>query len=305
MQRSLVGYRPQDCKESDTTEHTCKTDIAFNATRGLLCFCLVSLNSASKYRGPCSDLPQTVKRPLCIAAHLDHEGNLQNTDAQVQPVGSYIRRAAGVSSNLFQWFYAPWELRTTVCWGNLALAEGGRWDPGCSCEGWEDLWGFWDNWPSVPWTECERRRWKHATEAWVFFYFLQIEVWLTYSSFRCTTKWFDICIHCEMIITISLVNIYHCTEFQNIFFLAMRTFKIYSFSNFKVCNTILQLSSPNMSFTLSCLVMSDSLWPMDCSTPGSSVHGISQARILESVAVSFSRGSSWPRDRTCVSYIGR
>ena len=38
--------------------------------------------------------------------------------------------------------------------------------------------------------------------------------------------------------------------------------------------------------------------PMDCSLPGSSVHGISQAKILEWVAVSFSRGSSEPRDWT-------
>ena len=38
--------------------------------------------------------------------------------------------------------------------------------------------------------------------------------------------------------------------------------------------------------------------PMDCSPPGSSVNGILQARILEWVANSFSRGSSWPRDRT-------
>ena len=46
------------------------------------------------------------------------------------------------------------------------------------------------------------------------------------------------------------------------------------------------------------------LWdPMDCSLPGSSVHGILQARILEWVAISSSRGSSPPRDRTCVSYI--
>ena len=46
------------------------------------------------------------------------------------------------------------------------------------------------------------------------------------------------------------------------------------------------------------------LWdPMDCSPPGSSVHGIFQARMLEWVAVSFSREASWPRDQTCVSYI--
>ena len=38
--------------------------------------------------------------------------------------------------------------------------------------------------------------------------------------------------------------------------------------------------------------------PTDCSLPGSSVHGISQARILEWVAFFFSRGSSWPRIQT-------
>ena len=49
--------------------------------------------------------------------------------------------------------------------------------------------------------------------------------------------------------------------------------------------------------------MSDSLWPVDCSPPSSSVHGILQARILEWVAISFSRLSSRPRDRTQVSHI--
>ena len=47
------------------------------------------------------------------------------------------------------------------------------------------------------------------------------------------------------------------------------------------------------------LVMSN---PMDCSPPDSSVHGISQARILEWVAISSFRRSSWPRDQTCVSF---
>ena len=40
--------------------------------------------------------------------------------------------------------------------------------------------------------------------------------------------------------------------------------------------------------------------PMDCSLPGSSIHGIFQARILEWVAISFSRGSSPLRDWTCL-----
>ena len=50
-------------------------------------------------------------------------------------------------------------------------------------------------------------------------------------------------------------------------------------------------------------VMSDSCDPMNCSLPGSSVHGILQARILEWVAIPFSRGSFWPRDEIRVSYI--
>ena len=48
-------------------------------------------------------------------------------------------------------------------------------------------------------------------------------------------------------------------------------------------------------------VMSNSLQPHDCSPPGSSVHGILQARILEWVAISCSRGSSWTRDQTHIS----
>ena len=41
---------------------------------------------------------------------------------------------------------------------------------------------------------------------------------------------------------------------------------------------------------------------MDCSPPGSFIHGVLQARILEWVAIPFSRGSSWPRDQTWVSH---
>ena len=43
--------------------------------------------------------------------------------------------------------------------------------------------------------------------------------------------------------------------------------------------------------------------PTDCNPPGSSVHGILQARIQEWVAIPFSRGSSPPRDGTCISCI--
>ena len=54
-----------------------------------------------------------------------------------------------------------------------------------------------------------------------------------------------------------------------------------------------------------CLILCD---PRDCSPPSSSVHGIFQARMLEWVAISFSRGFSQPRDQTrvsCVSCIDR
>ena len=65
---------------------------------------------------------------------------------------------------------------------------------------------------------------------------------------------------------------------------------------------ILMKKKSNVLVTQLCPALCD---PMDCSLPGSSVHGISQARILEWVAVSFSRGSSQPRDQIHVSYIGK
>ena len=49
-----------------------------------------------------------------------------------------------------------------------------------------------------------------------------------------------------------------------------------------------------------CLALCD---PVGCSTPGSSVHGILQARILEWVAMPSSRGSSRPRDRPCLLHL--
>ena len=50
----------------------------------------------------------------------------------------------------------------------------------------------------------------------------------------------------------------------------------------------------------SCLTLCN---PMDCSLPGSPIHGIFQARVLEWVAISFSRGSFWPRNWIQVSHI--
>ena len=61
-----------------------------------------------------------------------------------------------------------------------------------------------------------------------------------------------------------------------------------------------------LTITMKVLVCQSSLTlcnPLDCSPPGSSVHGILQTRILEWVTISFSRGSSWPRDWTRVSCV--
>ena len=56
---------------------------------------------------------------------------------------------------------------------------------------------------------------------------------------------------------------------------------------------------------LSHYVVSNSLYPMDCSPPGSSVHRISQARILEWIAISFSRGFSPGIKPQSLAFIGR
>ena len=67
-------------------------------------------------------------------------------------------------------------------------------------------------------------------------------------------------------------------------------------SSFGPDNQVVKISESEV--TQSCPTLCD---PMDYSLPGSSIHGIFQARILEWVAISFSRRSSWPRDWTWVS----
>ena len=62
----------------------------------------------------------------------------------------------------------------------------------------------------------------------------------------------------------------------------------------------IQYESLKVLVTQSCPTLCD---PMNCSSPGSSVHGNLQARILEWVAIPFSRGSSPPRDQSRVSCI--
>ena len=64
-------------------------------------------------------------------------------------------------------------------------------------------------------------------------------------------------------------------------------------------NSYLRGGQKKATWTQSCPTLWD---PVDCSPPGSSVHGILQAGILEWVAISSSRGSSWPKDQDSLLY---
>ena len=77
---------------------------------------------------------------------------------------------------------------------------------------------------------------------------------------------------------------------------------IYNHEKHLKCNNIdrIKHTDTHTEVAQSCPTLGN---PIDCSPPGSSVHGIFQAWILEWVAVSFSRGFSWPRDRTRASRI--
>ena len=75
----------------------------------------------------------------------------------------------------------------------------------------------------------------------------------------------------------------------------LKCFSVYDYAKQRAVTSVL-------SFTIVVVQSCPTLChPMDCRPPGSSVHGISQAEILECVALSFSRGSAPPRDRTLVS----
>ena len=76
--------------------------------------------------------------------------------------------------------------------------------------------------------------------------------------------------------------------------------KIHFLSNFQTCSIALSVIVTVLYVTSFCCVLSH-VWlcaPNDCSPKGSSIHGIFQARILEWVAISYSRGLSLPRDWT-------
>ena len=100
-----------------------------------------------------------------------------------------------------------------------------------------------------------------------------------------------------MRLSIPLQTAYICQSFSFFFFLVERMLvgrtKI---PVNKAKNDVILLDMKLCpTYLISCVQLCD---PMDCSSPGSSVHGILQAGIMEWVAIPFSRGSSQPRDRT-------
>ena len=93
--------------------------------------------------------------------------------------------------------------------------------------------------------------------------------------------------HCDGITPINICGI-NCMTIADFMFL-------YDVTSFNHHSCLVKVLVAHL-----CLTLCD---PMDCSLPGSSVHGILQARILEWVAIPFSRGSSRTGDQTPVSHI--
>ena len=145
------------------------------------------------------------------------------------------------------------------------------------------------------------------------------------SSSNCTKLWSTSCTPSKVFLHKVLLNenfgtvnvmwniqILNCPQFEysvsvcvcvyiynhRIFYMATWCYFVFFLFSIDICNQ----ACCYCSVTRLCPTLCN---PMDCNLSSSSVHGISQARILEWVAISFSKGSSWPRGRTCISCICR
>ena len=114
-----------------------------------------------------------------------------------------------------------------------------------------------------------------VTKSWTW-----LSYWKTTTGY--TMCWFDIFIYHKKIITWAAAYTFIILHNYYFLFCVISTFKIYCISNFQVSDTILLTMC---SVVKLCLILYDA---MDCSPPGSSVHGIFQAKLLECVAISFS-----------------
>ena len=96
------------------------------------------------------------------------------------------------------------------------------------------------------------------------------------------------------------LDFFHCyyTFLHNNFNIYFLSF--FPFSTFHLGDVVNAYLGGGSLVAKSCLILCD---PMDCSPPVSSVHGVSQARILEQVTDSFCKGSSQSRNQTCTSCL--
>ena len=107
---------------------------------------------------------------------------------------------------------------------------------------------------------------------------------------ECSAQWNLVCF---IIIPVSIFKLPTWTEVK------------FCYSNLLSLEVFIACACMHANLLQLCSTLCD---PMNSSLLGSSVHGISQARILEWVTITFSKGSSWPRDRThvsCISCIDR
>ena len=124
--------------------------------------------------------------------------------------------------------------------------------------------------------------------------FFLLEIFFSFQFHNYKPFWFSSCLSSHSI-SVSFGNFSHSVCLLNVdiqsVFIGLGSLCVFSvIPDHFLCVLVTQF----------CLTLCD---PMDCSPPGSSIHGILQARILEWVAISFSRGSSQPRDWTQVSSI--
>ena len=90
------------------------------------------------------------------------------------------------------------------------------------------------------------------------------------------------------------------------FYFKMKTVKAQEIYKFYTnhSKTLCVFCIATMWYMHACFLLSNSWHPINCSLTDSSVHGISKTRILEWVDISFSGGSTWPKDQTHISCIG-
>ena len=137
---------------------------------------------------------------------------------------------------------------------------------------------FWETISAVSWEKQRRQMQKHCSWTPGSFPFLLID----FSGF-------------QLLLTLECWELTH----------AFQTNSHFLFNPASVSFCYSQPKNPNEHGICCCLVTKSCLTlcdPMDCSSPGFSVHGICQTRILEWVALPSSRGSSWPRDQISLAF---